>query len=74
MTPDYDQGILDQANADIPALRSMERWGVEQYHRAERAIGELCEMERKRNRMMVAAYSLLCVCVVLTAILVARIT
>jgi len=72
MTPGYDQGVLDQAGAQVKALSDMHDYAVEQYWRAERAIAKLCEAERSRNRMMVLALVQFFVIVILVAALIAR--
>ena len=72
MTLDYDQGVLDQAGADIPALQKLELFGTQQYHRAERYGNEIDELMASRNRMMVLVGVLALVIVILAAALIAR--
>lgn len=67
---DYDQGVLDQAGADIPALANMERWGVQQYHRAEGLRRELNDSWHSRNRLMLACLiEFFVICALLAAVL-----
>ncbi len=72
MTLDYDQGMLDQAEADIPALRYMERYGVEQYYRAQNLQRDLNDSWHSQNCMRVLIGALAFVIVILVAALAAK--
>lgn len=72
MISEYDSGVLDQIEADLPALRRLEAMARDQYERAERYYGELDDAQRSKWRLMVVVLVQFFVIVVLVACLFAR--
>lgn len=66
------KGMLDQATADIPALRTMENMAINQCKRAERLEWELQETRRQHWHMALAALIEFFVIVVLAAVVWAK--
>ena len=72
MTKGYDEGILDQAAADIPALCRLEDMARDQYERAEGLLEELGDSQQSRFRFMLIILVLIFIIVGLAGCLVAK--